>query len=182
MESNMIMDVKDKEPKFSNEQLEIIKKYEVIVLYAKNFSRTQISKELNMYKTTVSRLIDRFLSFNDVNFKEDYKKGRHQILDTPCKTFIVQQLLEDAAISQKQLSFNLNRQLKKKVSQPTISRFLEDIGNYKRQKPIPIISLKNQVKRMDYCKYHTKKNDGFTNVIFSDESYFDIEIRKKYLC
>ena len=72
-------DLKDKQLNLSDEQLDIIKKYEIIVLYSKQISRTQISKKLNMHKYAVSRIIDRFLAFNNVLFMDDSNKGRNQI-------------------------------------------------------------------------------------------------------
>jgi hypothetical protein len=42
---------------------------------------------------------------------------------------------------------------------------------------MPILSEKNKEKRLQYCSIH--KNDKFSNVIFSDESKFEIYTNSK---
>jgi hypothetical protein len=42
---------------------------------------------------------------------------------------------------------------------------------------MPILTEKNKMKRLEYCNIH--KNDLFTNVIFSDESKFEIFANSK---
>ncbi len=93
---NMIIDegydiTKNEKSNFTAEQIEIIKKYHVIVLHAENFSNKSIAKKLDMYTAQVSRLIKRFYEHNDVLFKSNTTNigGHNKKLNTPHKNFIL---------------------------------------------------------------------------------------------
>ncbi len=176
---NMIIDegydiTKNEKSNFTAEQIEIIKKYHVIVLHAENFSNKSIAKKLDMYTAQVSRLIKKFYEHNDVLFKSNTTNigGHNKKLNTPHKNFILNKLDEFPKTTQKKLVEELNTEFKIKTSISTVSRYLKTMGDYKNPKMAPVISEKNKIKRYDYATYH--KNDMFSNVVFSDETYFEL--------
>ena len=58
------------------------------------------------------------------------------------------------------------------MSKTTINDFEHLIGSFKLPIERPILSEANTLKRIEYCKEHLY--DKYTNVIFSDESKFEL--------
>ncbi len=150
---------------------ENLKKMRVIVYYYDGILQNEIAKKLDIGKGTISKWISKFKeSGNVLEFKR--KPGRPSKFDDDIAEFVVKKLKKNPDITQRELSDFIKIEKSKEVSQTTISKHLVNFGSYKIPQTVPLLSVKNREKRLDYAKFH--KNDMFSNVVFSDESKFQV--------
>ncbi len=86
-------------------------------------------------------------------------------------------LRENNKITIDELQESLLKVNKKKVSRWTINQFQHDIGRFKVPLQKAILSEKNRAKRLEYALLH--KDSTFSNIIFTDESYFSLNRNTK---
>ena len=99
------------------------------------------------------------------------------MVNETAKNIIKTELTNNPNLNQTEIAQSLKDSMNLEVHRSTISRFLKDEGVYKNPISRPIISLKNKEKRLDYSKFHS--NDIFPNIIFLDESYFELNRKTK---
>lgn len=158
-------------PDVPEEFSENLIKYQVIVYYFSGEKVSDISKKVARGSSTCSKWIKKFKETGDV-LKKIEKIGRPTVLTEEIKEFIYNKMKKDNTISLEKLTQKINDQFKIKIAKSTLSGHMSTIGSYKLPVNIPILSSKNKEKRLNYATYHS--NDNFTNVIFSDESRFQI--------
>ena len=150
--------------------------YKTIVLfYETNLSLKQIADIVDKSKSSIQKTIEKFRKHANVHMTKYDNCGRSNKIiteDNELAAFIKEQLKQDNFTTQNELMDKIETQLKIKVSQTTLSRHLREIGSYKNSLSTPIISEKNKIKRLDFATFHQK--DKLTNVIFSDESRFEL--------
>ncbi len=167
-------------PSFDNvEQQESYIKYKIVVLrYDFSLSIEKIAKKVGKSKSAVHNILERFQKFANVHHTEYSKCGRKEkISDDEVQQFIFDKLKENDQITQNEIASMVSENFGISVSQKTISNFLKNCGSYYKKLEIPILSDKNKKKRIDYSVYH--HNDKFTNVVFSDESRFQLFTNNK---
>ena len=167
MEMDMDLDLPTCPEKFK----ENLTKYRAIVYHFDGVTTSRIAKLLSKPKGTISKWISKFLEVGEV-ISEKEKSGRPKKITSEIEEQIEIYLKDDPTMSQNDLSEKIYKEMNINIARQTISDFLKTKGKYQLQQPIPILSLKNQQKRLDYALFH--KNDKFSNVIFSDESRFQL--------
>ncbi len=175
IETNMSTNIYNK---FDNyEQEEAYLKYKMVVLkYDSNYSLQKIADELGKSKSQVQKVLEKFKNFANVHYNNYSNCGRKKILsEDEIKNFILNIIKENDYITQQELCGFVEEKFGLKVTQQTISNFLKNFGVYCNSKlEIPILSDKNKIKRIEFARYHLSRNDKFSNVVFSDESRFQM--------
>ncbi len=155
----------------SEDQENALRKYKVIVYHYDGYSNTQISNMLNVQLSTIRKWIKKFNEYGDVLKVIAKSRPPSKVIDE-IKKEIEKKIEENPKILQKELVEILKNKFNVDLNTSTISRTLATIGTYKNPQKIPLLSNKNKEKRINYAKVHL--NDKFTNVIFSDESRFEL--------
>jgi transposase len=148
-----------------------LRKYRVIVYHEDGYSYSEIERETGYQKGTISKIIEKFRNYGDVNFNcYSSNCGRHSVLDTQDKSLIIDFLSKDNTTTLEELQEKIFENSGKDVSTWAINQFEHSLGRFKVPKQKPILSEKNKLKRLEYAVLH--QHDQFSNVIFTDESYF----------
>jgi transposase len=148
--------------------LELRKK--IIDDYKNGMSQKTICDKYQVKKSTVSRLCSKYRTTG--NIAVDHKGGRPRSTTFREDSLIVRSIKKDPTKS----SFKVQKELQLSVSTRTIRRRTFEAGLFSRRPAKkPLISLKNQKKRLLFAKAHI----GWTlqkwrTVLFSDESKFNI--------
>lgn len=155
-----------------------LKKYKVVLLHYDGLSYSEIEAKTGFKSGTISKLIKKFQTYGDVNFN-CYKEngGRLQVLDDADKMIIEEALTQNNQETLKELQNLLVEENNKKVSFWTLNHFEHEVGRFKVPLQKPILSEKNRQKRLEYSLFH--RDDFFSNVIFTDESYFSLNRNTK---
>ncbi len=146
-------------------------KMRVIVYYFDGMPQTEIVKKVNVLKGTVSKWLSDFKKTGEI-FKTKEKTGRPAKFNDEIQQMLVDLITESPYITQEEISEQIFARTKIKIAQQTISTYLSQLGSYKIPQKVPILSEKNREKRLSYARFHL--NDKFSNVIFSDESRFQV--------
>ena len=162
---------KQQQPKVPEFCLDKLKKMRVIVYYYDGMQQSKIAETLKINKSTISKWLTKFEKTGEI-FTILEKTGRPSKFDEDIKSIIVELVKENPYITQTQISDTIYSKTKTSMTQQSISNYLSELGKYKLPQKVPILSLKNRAKRVEYAKFHLK--DNFTNVIFSDESRFQV--------
>ncbi len=162
---------KQNKPEVPDFCVEKLKKMRVIVYYYDGMPQTQIAGKLKILKGTITKWLVKFKETGDI-FTIKEKTGRPSKLEDQFYNIILELVKENPFITQAQISDTIEKKTKIKITQRSISNYLSELGNYKLPQKVPFLTLKNLAKREEYAKFHLK--DKFTNVIFSDESRFQM--------
>jgi len=148
-----------------------IRKYQVIVYREEGWTYSQIEEATGFQRGTISKILEKFEKYGDVNFNCFVSNcGRHSVLETRDKDFIIDTLSKDNTATLQDLQLALVENFGKNVSLTTINEFEHTLGRFKVPKQKPILSERNKQKRLEYAILH--QHDNFSNVIFTDESFF----------
>ena len=75
---------------------ESLRKYKVVVYHEEGMSYLEIEKETGYKKGTISKILDKFRNYGDVNFNcYSSNYGRHSALDTQDKALVIDALTKD---------------------------------------------------------------------------------------
>ncbi len=168
---NTSMDMEIEPVKCPEEFKENLTRYRAIVFYFEGTSISKIAQLLNKPKGTISKWVKKFLEIGDV-IKEKEKTGRPKKITQDVEDQIKKYLKDNPSITQNEISEKISKEMGIQLTRQAIAYYLKSIGTYKLQHSIPILSKKNQEKRLEYAQVH--KHDKFSNVIFSDESRFQL--------
>ncbi|KAL4473426.1 hypothetical protein ABPG72_012105 [Tetrahymena utriculariae] len=160
----------DIEYNLSDKQKEAIRKYKVVVMHFSGNNYESIEKETLFAKGTISKLIQKFNEFGDVLIDKRIFNQRPEILTDSSKQMIEETMVKDNRTTLKEMKTTLIKECDQSVCEGTIYNYEKQIVSFKYPQVVPILSLINQQKRLDYAIKH--KDDAFSNTIFSDESSF----------
>jgi len=146
----------------------------VIFQRAKGRSGLEIAKILNLPKSTVYDIINRFEK--EDRLESIPQPGRPRILTIQDERFISRTIAKTPKISAPKITSELMVRIKKKISPETVRRVIKKNGyNSRSIRRKPLITKVNQKKRFNFAEKHAYINENFWNdVIFSDESKFNI--------
>lgn len=146
----------------------------ILRLHSQQKSYADIAKIVNRTRSTVQYIIKRFE--NENNIENKHRNGRPKLLTVREERKILQLIQNNPRLNAPAIAKNIEEHFNKKVSSDTIRRVLKRAGLKSciaRKKPY--INATNRKKRLDFAKqYIIKLPDFWNQVIFSDESKFNI--------
>lgn len=156
-----------------NRELSENERSEVIGLWKGRKSTREIAKIVNRPQSTVNSIIQRYKRRGNVADAE--RRGRPKILTDRDKRKIIKDVKSDRAMSLDELTNKFQENLNISISRNTIRSALHELGYYGRvAKKKPLVSEKNRRKRLFWCYKRRKWTSEWNQVIFSDESRFEI--------
>ncbi|KAL4501529.1 hypothetical protein ABPG72_018580 [Tetrahymena utriculariae] len=161
-----------KEKEISEEIKITIRKYKVIVMSSEGSTYSEIEKQTSFQIGTISKLINKFYEYGDVLHDRRIENKRPSALTEEAKQMIEETLAQNNRTTIKELQTMISEECGLNISKSTINNYEKEIGEFKYPQIVPILSEKNQQLRLEYCIDH--QYDKFTNVIFSDESSFQV--------
>lgn len=152
---------------------------EMVTKYNAGISVEYLSNLYNVPRQTIYYQINK-KKYND-SFKYKARSGR------PCKTkpiedrIILRKCKEDVLITPKAASIELKEHHNISISGKTIERRLKEADFFTYvTRPIPLISPKNKLKRLQFAKsYITKPQSFWEEVSWRDESSFEYHGSKR---
>lgn len=152
-----------------------------LVLKLRNEGKTfrEIGSIINRSHNTVKKIVDKYEKFGRI--ENCPGAGRKKILNEAEIRSIVRDVKKNPFKSAVKISQEVSFTSGTKVSASTIRRALHANGLHGRfPRKKPLISAVNQKKRRDYAKRHENKDVSFwNNIIFTDESKFEVFGQKK---
>lgn len=151
----------------------------VIKFHNEGKSLREIGSIINRSHAAVKKIIDKYKNFGKV--ENLHKVGRPKRLNETEIRSIVRTVKQNPAESAVKIAEAISESSRKTVSASTIRRALHANGLHGRvPRKKPYISKVNQKRRLDYAKKYKDKDITFwKNVVFSDESKFEIFGKKK---
>lgn len=149
---------------------------ELIVFHAANGkSYKQISEIVNVTKSTVQNVVNRFNNEGRIDY-ENVKAGRPRLLSERDERCILRKIKVDPKVSAPKLTKELARERNVHVHPETVRRAIKRNGyNGRVARKKPFISEINRKKRLAFVQDHyLLAETWWNNVIFSDESKFNL--------
>lgn len=146
-------------------KMPIDQRYEVI---RSTFNRFDKDMKLSMQTLGVSKNT----IYNAINILNPQPRIYEEKLKEIHKTYIHSRSIEDPHITGESLSHALYEFFGLKVSRTTINNYRNEIMKFRQ--PIRSVYISDQaaLKRYLFTKNHLENNTDFSNVIFTDESWF----------
>lgn len=146
----------------------------VISLHKSGNSYRDIAKVLNRSHATIQCIVKRYKKENRVQNKT--KTSNKKIFNDADERWILRKVRDDPKLSAPKLASEAALYLKKKCNAETIRRVLRKNGlNGRIARKKPYLSKKNITLRKKFAKdYGSKDFDFWKNVLFTDESKFNI--------
>lgn len=146
----------------------------VIHHYIKGKSLNTIADVLKLPRSTCQYIIRRYVQENRI--KSIPQKGRPKKLSARNERYIVGKIGRNPRLSASKLATEVNAMWNKTVSAETIRRSLRKYGYHGRiARRKPFLSEQNRRKRYQFAmKYQAVPDSFWENVIFSDESKFNL--------
>lgn len=152
---------------------------EIVIKYNLGVSVINIAEEYNLSRQTIYYQINKYKKFNDVI--NVHRKGRNRKTTAHEDRLIVRAFKKDPLKTPKAVSLEWDETASTSISERTIRRRLieADMKTY-IAKPIPFITPKNKLKRLEFAKrYITKPASFWRNVLWTDESSFEFHASQK---
>ena len=144
-------------------------KYQLIVRWSEGETFTKIAEEVGDLKATATKLIQKFKQYGDVLYDARKNNSRPKALDNKDKKVIEKSLVKNPKASLDNLVDIVALKNGKSVS---LNRYQHTIGSFNVPVMENLLSARNIQKRLEFClKY---QEDAFSNVIFTDESSFEL--------
>ena len=155
------------------------KRWEIVFLSTHpkgpKMSHTQIATYTHTSVDTVKFWLNRYKETGQVD--EITQTGRPSLLSSKTDTMIEKQLEKEPQIPSSKLATQLKRK-RVDVSARTVRRRLNSLGlKYGAMLPKPLLNLEHCKKRMAWAEENV--NRDWSNVIFTDESSININIKRK---
>lgn len=148
---------------------------EIIINNFKNGkSYRQISEIVNRSVSTIQDIIKRYVKENRLENKA--RKANNKIFNQHDERWILRKIKENPMLSAPKLSVIVKKYLEKEVCSETIRRVLRKNGFHGRiARNKPFINERNRKKRLEFAKKYINKDfDFWKDVVFTDESKFNI--------
>lgn len=138
-------------------------------------STYKIAQQMKVHRTTVSRTLKRLQELN--SFKDRGGRGRKSKLSARNCRLVHRLLTSGQCPTAAAISRYLNVHYQISVSGQTVRRALRKFGFVARiKKKKPFLTAEHKKKRLAFAqKYKTWTTDDWKNVIFSDETKFNIK-------
>ncbi len=149
-------------------------KGQIIALFNENFSYADISKKLNIPKSTIGYIIKKFKNVGSIHRKPG--SGRKEILSADEKRAL-QDISDNAPRKNaKEIRNEITDITKKQLSKKTVIRYLAEDQLFARiAHKKPFISPKNKLLRYEISKkFLAISNETWRTVIFTDEASFEM--------
>ncbi|KAL4500774.1 hypothetical protein ABPG72_020008 [Tetrahymena utriculariae] len=125
----------------------------------------------------VYQILNRFEKDGDFNDQRQSNGGHNKIINEEIQEILREQTTENPSVSSKKLSQIMNQEYDISISSSSVNRARTEQGMYYSPQPNQLhISENTRQSRFFYCKQH--RNDKFTNVLFTDESNFQLFYNK----
>uniref|UniRef100_A0A0K8UV17 Transposable element Tc1 transposase n=1 Tax=Bactrocera latifrons TaxID=174628 RepID=A0A0K8UV17_BACLA len=146
----------------------------IIKLYLENKSLREIGKVVGKSHSSVQTIIKSYINTGNLHSKP--RSGRPKILTPREERNIVTVVSANPIISAVKLTQDIYDSTQKKISPQTVRNVLYSAGYHGRvARRKPYISKVNKEKRFAFAIEHVNKPNSFwENIIFSDESKFNI--------
>lgn len=151
-------------------------KYRAIVFYYAGLSILRISEMVNINHGTVHRWITKFEETGDI-VKLRPRSGRRTKLTPEVESLLKYHLKDDPYSSCRKLANIIKSELGIEIARHSVSCYMKKFGKYRTPQQIMVISPDNKQKRIDYAQLHA--DDDFGNVIFTDETMFQLGYNSK---
>lgn len=155
-------------------EISFAKREQVVQLHKGGKTFRQISKELKISLCAIHNILKKKKETGVVDNKP--RSGRPRKLTMRERRRVVKNALKNPKVSATMLAANIESVSGKVVTPQTVRNVLHDAGiKGRRPRKKPYISEVNRKKRLEFAKnYKGKTLDFWKNVIFSDESKFEI--------
>lgn len=142
----------------------------IVADFSEGMSQKNISLKYKVHKSSVSRIIANFKKNSDVSVQ--HSGGRPRKTTNRTDNLIIQKVKKDPFITSSKIAATLPIQ----ISDRTIRRRLNDASlPARRPAKKPLISIRNQKKRLQFAKEHLHWTEmKWRTVLFSDESKFNV--------
>jgi len=160
-------------------ELSTIIRTEIVTKYNLGISVINIAKEYNLSRQTIYYQINKHKNLNQITNVR--RTGRNRKTNADADRLIVRQFKKNPLITPKAVALEWNTTSPNPISERTIRRRLieADIKSY-IAKPIPFITPKNKLKRLEFAQRYILKPVSFwRNVLWTDESTFEFHSSKK---
>lgn len=142
----------------------------IVTDYSSGISQKDIAEKYNVHKSSICRIIAKFKKTSQISVK--HRGGRPRKTSDRTDNLIIRHVKKDPFIS----SSKLTEKLQVSVSDRTIRRrLLQASLRARRPAKKPLISKRNQKKRLQFAKDHLNWPESkWRSILFSDESKFNI--------
>lgn len=146
----------------------------IIKFHKEGKSLREIASIISRSHNTVKKIVDKFKLSGKLENRPG--AGRPKRLSEKEIRSVVRAVRQDPATSAVKVSEELSRKSGVKVSASTIRRALHNNGLFGRiPRKKPLISKTNQQRRLNFAKKYQNHDSSFwKNVLFSDESKFEV--------
>lgn len=151
----------------------------VVKLASEGKSLREIGRIIGRCHNTIKKILDKYKKVKNV---EDFpRSGRPKILSAVEKRTIARRVKANPWESAVKIAEERTVTSGESVSASTVRRALHEHGLYGRvPRKKPLISVKNQKKRLEYAKKHKNEDNSFwEKCLFTDECKIEIFGRKK---
>ena len=153
----------------------------IITLYCKKISLSQISKILSIHKSTVSRVIRRFLERGTIQRK--FSPGRPRKCTKFTEKTVVRSCKKDPFLTASEIAQTLPIMIAPSTVRKILCKYNLKAKVYNKNL---IISHINRVKRVTFCRtklYQNSAKNGLNwwNVVFSDETMIELQPTRRIL-
>lgn len=146
----------------------------ILELHKQNKSYAEIGEIVKRSRFTICSIVKRFKDSSNLTSRPH--TGRPRKLTAREESLLVRKIKRNPKITSSQVSAEIREEIGKEIHPKTVRRTLHRAGYKSRvARKKPLISKANQKKRLEFAKsYKDKPTDFWTNVVFSDESKFNI--------
>ena len=139
----------------------------------------EIGDLISRNHNTVKKIVDKYNKSGKLQ-NIDHRRRPRRLNNTQIRS-IVRTVKANPFESAVQIAKNVSELSGKSVSASTVRRALHENGIYGRKpRKKPYITETNQKRRLEYAKKYENKDFSFwSNILFSDESKFEIFGKKK---
>lgn len=146
----------------------------IMHLHSQGKSFAEIGQMMDRSRFTIRSIVNRFKG--ESNLQNAKRPGRPRVLSDRERQKIVREIKKDPKKTSTQLTAEVQEETGKKIHPMTVRRVLHEADYSARvARRKPLISLKNQKKRLAYAReYGSRPNSFWDQVLFSDESKYNI--------
>lgn len=156
------------------DEQKIARDLEIIRLSKEEMSATEISLKLDIPRTTVCSIIQKYKKFNTVLRLPG--SGRRKSLDKDDVRIILSEIDKNPFTSSEKVKVSIEAKTEKKVSSRTVRNYIRTTAFRSRvPRKRPYLSKKNINRRMELCReWSSFEPDDWKKVIWSDETKINL--------
>src|SRR5438445_10291395 len=152
-------------------ELTVFERGMIIGLHKGNHGATDISRILNISRTTCQKVIEKFCEKGLTDTLP--RSGRPALLTEREERTLIHQVKENRKISIEEITESFNQLALTQISTSTSRRILHKHNYFGRiGKRKPFVSENNRQKRLKWCRERKFWDEEWDNIIWSDESRY----------